>query len=135
MSSRSVSRRTFLITTGTAAVASSVRRARAASANEKLTFGLVGCGGQGRYGARSLAEVGGKGVAWAAVADIDDHRLEEAAGDAEKFGFKPDRYKDFRKLIDRKDIDIILVGTPDHWHAPVSLLACQAGKDVYCEKP
>jgi predicted dehydrogenase len=132
--SRSTSRRTFLLTTS-AAVATAVRRTRAASPNEKLTVGLVGCGGQGRYDTRSLIEAGGKDVAWAAIADIDDRHLHETAGEAEKLGFKPERYKDYRKLIDRKDIDIVVVGTPDHWHAPVALLACQAEKDVYVEKP
>jgi predicted dehydrogenase len=79
--------------------------------------------------------VGGKELEWAAVCDIDDHRLDDAAGDAGKFGSNPVRYKDFRRVIDRRDIDLMVCGTPDHWHAPVTLLACQAGKDIYTEKP
>jgi predicted dehydrogenase len=131
-----ISRRTFVLSSTAAVAATAVRRARSAlSANEKLTVGLVGCGGQGRYDTRSLMEAGGKDVAWAAIADIDDRHLNDAAGDADKFGAKPERYKNFHRLLERKDIDIVVVGTPDHWHAPVMMLACQAGKDVYVEKP
>src|SRR5262245_22773737 len=133
-----LTRRTFILTSGAAvAAAARPRRAKAqnASANNRLNVGLVGCGGQGRYDTRSLMEAGGKEVVWVAIADIDDRHLDDATGDADKFGFKPDRYKDYRKLIDRKDIDIVVAAPPDHWHAPVTLLACQAGKDVYVEKP
>lgn len=131
-----ISRRTFVLSSTAAVAATTIRRAKAAaSANDKLTVGLVGCGGQGRYDTRSLMEAGGKDVAWVAIADVDSRHLDEAAGDADKLGFKPERYGDYRKLIDRKDIDIVVVAPPDHWHAPVTLLACQAGKDVYVEKP
>jgi predicted dehydrogenase len=68
----------------------------------------------------------------AAVCDVDEKnalRAKDAAGG------KPDVYADFRKVLDRKDIDAVVIGTPDHWHAIPAILACQAGKDVYCEKP
>ena len=48
---------------------------------------------------------------------------------------RPDTVEDFRRVLDRKDIDAVVIATPDHWHAIPTILACQAGKDVYCEKP
>lgn len=72
----------------------------------------------------------------AAVCDVDDNRMPGDINDVEKkYGKRPDVYKDYRKILDRKDIDAIIVGTPDHWHALVLIHACEAGKDAYCEKP
>jgi predicted dehydrogenase len=132
-----VSRRRFLSTSGAAAVAATVRRTQAQnSANEVLTVGLIGCGGQGTSDCRSILEVGGKKVAVAALADVDQGHLNDFAKFIEeKRGTKPALYKDFRGILDRKDIDAVIVATPDHWHAIATILACQAGKDVYVEKP
>jgi predicted dehydrogenase len=75
-------------------------------------------------------------VTVAAVCDVDDGRMPgDIATVEKKYGRRPDVYKDYRKILDRKDIDAIIVGTPDHWHALVLTGACEAGKDAYCEKP
>lgn len=107
---------------------------KSTSANDKLVIGLVGCGGMGAANMRNLMEF--PDVEVAALCDVDDARV---TGDFEnvskKYGRKPDVYKDYRKILDRKDIDAIIVGTPDHWHALVLIGACEAGKDAYCEKP
>jgi predicted dehydrogenase len=72
----------------------------------------------------------------AAVCDVDDKQAEGAAQDVAKRGAKPPRkVKDFREVMDMKEIDLVIVATPDHWHASPMILAAQAGKDVYCEKP
>ncbi len=138
--SQPVSRREFLSASTLAAAAAvsatSARSVRAATgANERLRVGLVGCGGQGKYDTQAILEVGGDGVQLVALADVDTRQTAAAAKQFEKFNPKPDIYQNFRKLLDRKDIDIVVVGTPDHWHAPVMMLACAAGKDVYVEKP
>jgi predicted dehydrogenase len=71
------------------------------------------------------------GCTLAAVCDVDQQRLAAAK---HRIG-KPDAYQDFRRILDRPDIDAVLIATPDHWHAAITVMACQAGKDVYCEKP
>jgi predicted dehydrogenase len=68
----------------------------------------------------------------AALADVYEPHLLRAKSEADG---KPSTHKDFREVLDRKDIDAVVVATPDHWHAIPTILACQAGKDVYCEKP
>ncbi len=67
-----------------------------------------------------------------AIADVDREIAQKAR---EQFGGKAELYEDYRKLLERKDLDAILIGTPDHWHTAMVIDACRAGKDVYCEKP
>jgi predicted dehydrogenase len=138
-------RRQFLVRTGAVAAASAaspfVRMAEAvspnkksASANDKLVIGLIGCGGMGAANMRNLMNF--PDVQVAAVCDVDENRMPGDIKDIEtKYGRRPDVYKDYRKMLDRKDIDAVIVGTPDHWHALVLVHACEAGKDAYCEKP
>ncbi len=71
-----------------------------------------------------------------AVCDVDKKHLENGNRLAEKISGHPaDMYEDYRKVLDRKDIDVVIVTTPDHWHSKIAIEAMQAGKDVYCEKP
>lgn len=103
-------------------------------ANDKVVLGLIGCGGMGSANMRTLMEK--PNVEVAALCDVDTNRI---GGDIKavesKYGKKPEVYKDFRKLLERKDINAVIIGTPDHWHALPLILACEAGKDAYCEKP
>jgi predicted dehydrogenase len=103
---------------------------RVMGANDHVTVGLIGCGGRGRYVAGLMREA--PGVEFAATADVYLPNAERAK---EWAGPSATAYQDFRRLLERKDIDAVLVATPDHWHATVTVLACQASKDVYAEKP
>ena len=96
-----------------------------------LTMGCVGVGGQG--GGNMRAFNGNKGVRVIAVCDVDSKHCEDRA---KSVGLDANScFGDFRDVVTRDDIDLISVGTPDHWHVPVSIAAVKNGKDVYCEKP
>lgn len=104
------------------------------AASDKIIVGLIGARNMG-YGDLSNA-IGEPDVECAAICDIDNRVLDERIDDIyKKTGKKPARYKDFRKLLEDKDIDAVIIGTPDHWHCLTMVYACQAGKDVYVEKP
>lgn len=104
------------------------------SANDKVTIGLIGLRGVNWANLRSHLKV--EGVECAALCDVDQTILNDRAADLEKMtGKKADLYSDFRKMLERDDIDAILVGTPDHWHTLASIYAMESGKDVYVEKP
>lgn len=97
-------------------------------ASDKLGVGAVGVGGRGS----SIGhDAGGRGN-MLACADVDRQHAEKFAS---RYEGRCEIYTDYRKLLDRKDIDIVTIGTPDHWHAKIAIEALQAGKDVYCEKP
>jgi predicted dehydrogenase len=99
-------------------------------ANERVSVGLIGFGLIGRFHLGALMQQPDAQVA--AVCDVHRGRLEAAAAMA---GYTPARYGDFRKLLDDKIVDAVYVATPDHWHALMTMMACDAGKDVYVEKP
>ncbi|MDR1600920.1 MAG: Gfo/Idh/MocA family oxidoreductase [Tannerella sp.] len=106
------------------------------AANDKIGIGLIGCNGMGFSDLTAFLR--NPEVECIAIADIDEGVLNQKAADAAKLqkGKKVAHlYKDWRRLIDNKDIDIVIVGTPDHWHCLQLVAACEAGKDVYCEKP
>src|SRR5262245_31247741 len=106
------------------------------SANDKVRVALVGCGGMGRANLHDFMRVPDFEIV--ALCDPDPAHIKGAAQDVEKAKRPTEKLqteKDFRKIIDRKDIDAVIVGAPDHWHAYVLIAACAAGKDVYCEKP
>ena len=104
--------------------------------NNKLTVALVGCGGMGRGDMNAFVKLPDFEVI--ALCDPDPRHIEEAAKDLKKAGRPTEKLqveKDFRKVVERKDLDVVICGTPDHWHPYVLMAACANGKDVYCEKP
>ena len=137
----SLSRRDFVRTSALAAGAVAlagpfIRSARAGEpgANSRIRAGLIGCGGMGTGDLECFFR--NPEVDCAIIADIDDSHLAKGIELCAKHSRpKPDTVRDFRRVLDRKDVDIVIVATPDHWHAIPSVLACQAGKDVYVEKP
>ncbi len=99
--------------------------------NERPRLALIGCGGQGSGIASWAANYGD----FLAVCDVDKSHLERAKNSDRIGKGKADTYEDYHKVLDRKDVDAVLVGTPDHWHTRICLDALAAGKDIYCEKP
>lgn len=135
------SRRRFLRNAGAAVAAASLPRwyadeclaqqvpqpPSAETTSDSLRFGLIGCGGQVKSDAGNALRYG----RIVALCDVDENQLALARKDF------PDaeRYSDFRKLLERKDVDAVICATVDHWHMLVAIAAMRAGKDVYCEKP
>ncbi|MGH9315375.1 MAG: Gfo/Idh/MocA family protein, partial [Vicinamibacterales bacterium] len=107
---------------------------RVAGANRRIRVGLIGCGGMGSGDLRAMLRLGADCVA---LCDVDDEQTAKTRASVEKnFQQTPGLVtRDFRRLLDRQDLDVVIVGTPDHWHALQTVMACQAGKDVYVEKP
>jgi predicted dehydrogenase len=102
--------------------------------SETIRVALIGCGGQGSYDLEVFMRA--PEVSVAALCDVDSRHLNRTAGKVEKkYGKEPTKTVDFRPILDRKDVDAVIIGTPDHWHAIPFIFACMAGKDVYCEKP
>lgn len=141
---KTVSRRSFLTNTGVAVGLAPVlmggmpfiRSARAAEPgpNSKIRAALIGSGGMGRGDLECFFL--NPEVDCAVICDVDDAMSAKGAEICEaKRGKKPDVVRDFRKVLDRKDVDFVIIATPDHWHALPTVMACQAGKDVYVEKP
>jgi predicted dehydrogenase len=133
---RQTSRRYFLqgvAAMGTAAaMAPSMNRVFAQSANDRPVFATIGLRNQGW----TITEKSFKFADFAALVDVDENVLganvEKTVKAKQK---KPDSYKDYREVLDRKDIDAVMIATPDHWHTKIAVEAMYAGKDVYCEKP
>lgn len=135
-----VSRRRFLFSTAGAAtipwmvptlaqVSSNVT-----GANDRIRVALIGCGGMGRGDLAVFLQ--NSEVDCVALCDVDDRMITEGLRTvAAHRRNKPDTAKDFRRIIERKDVDAVIVATPDHWHALPTIYACQAAKDVYVEKP
>lgn len=124
-------RRTFLGAAGALALSG---RIMAASANDRVRIAVIGVRGRGADLAGEFAR--NKGAEVVAVCDIDDASFSKPIQAVEKADAKaPRTEKDFRRLLDDKSIDAIAVAAPDHWHALMTVMGCQAGKDVYVEKP
>ncbi|MBN2137908.1 MAG: Gfo/Idh/MocA family oxidoreductase [Sedimentisphaerales bacterium] len=129
-------RRDFMKTTmaAGAAMVMAAPKSRVRGANNDLRFAVVGTGGQGGGHIGYFNEK--QGVRVVALCDADKSHVEgKAANFEKKYGSKVDTYTDVRKLLEDKSIDAITSATPNHWHSLVTIWACQAGKDVYIEKP
>ena len=96
--------------------------------NDRLSVASIGTGGRGS----GIGHQAGRLGDMIACCDVDTNR---AAGFARKYGDQCKTYGDYRQVLDRKDIDLVTIGTPDHWHVKIAIEALQSGKDVYCEKP
>lgn len=105
-----------------------------AAPSEIVNIGLIGCRNMG-FG-NLEKHLGYADARCVALCDVDSNILDQRAKDVkDKFGQNPDKYTDFRKLLENKDLDAVIIGTPDHWHCLPMIAACEAGKDVYVEKP
>jgi predicted dehydrogenase len=128
MSSK-LTRRSFMKTTAGLA-ATGAAAVNVLGANEILQVGCIGTGGRCRALMQALARI--PNVRMVALCDLFDPNIELARKIADPAATATHHYKE---LLDRKDIDAVVIGVPDHWHVPMTIDACAAGKDVYCEKP
>ena len=128
-----MTRRNFIKSTGGALAAGAALEALPAlgapGANDKINLGFIGVGGRGGWHLQEFAQM--NDVRIVAAADVAQDKLDRihAAFPAAQ------TFKDFRRVLDLKEVDAVVVAPPDHWHAIPTILACQAGKDVYVEKP
>ena len=136
-----ITRRVFLRQSASAVAATLIlpqalqsRPIRSGAASDQLRVALIGCRSMG-WG--DLTDVmNHPNMYCAALCDINQNILSSRANEAQKlWGNRPDTYSDYRRILDRKDIDAVVIGTPDHWHCLMMTDACSAGKDVYVEKP
>ncbi len=105
-----------------------------ASRGDTVTVGVVGLRGRGQHHIREFTAMPGVRVGY--VCDVDERLFDETLARVEDLaGYRPQTETDIRRLLERDDLDAISVATPDHWHALMTIWGCQAGKDVYCEKP
>ncbi len=113
-----------------AALATASSYKRILGANDRIRVGAIGTGERCQYLLSLVNKIGGNEIT--AVCDVYEPHADEAQAKAAPNAQKVD---DYRRVLERKDIDAVVIGTPDHWHVPITIAAVQAGKDVYCEKP
>lgn len=135
MKSHPINRRAFMSKSmgAAAVVVAGSRQLSAMQANERVNLAVIGCGGRGRYVARGLIE-NGANILY--LCDLNEDRLDRASSfiaDVQKR--KPKLTKEMRRIFDDREVDGVAITTPDHWHGLPTIQACQAGKDVYLEKP
>ncbi|HEV3260530.1 MAG TPA: Gfo/Idh/MocA family oxidoreductase [Gemmataceae bacterium] len=132
MNSPDLSRRDFCKAAASAtALFAAASSARALGANDRIQFGVIGCGGMGTGHLGGLVKRGDQdNIRVLAVCDVYQRRLMRA-----KKISGADGHADYRKLLDRKDIDAVLIATPDHWHGKIAMDAMESGKHIYVEKP
>ena len=125
-------RRSFLTKTVLASATVAGLNPAALGANERINLAQIGAHNQGWYFAKRMA----KHARYKTLCDIDEAVINERKPMIEEIqNAKLQTERDFRRVLDDKDIDAVIISVPDHWHTHIALLACQAGKDVYCEKP
>ena len=125
-----MNRRHFLMS----AAAVTAPRTPVVAASEKVNIAIIGVRGRGRNLANEFALVPEANIV--SFVDVDENVLRNVAnGFEKKHGKRPKLLGDMRRVFDDKSIDAVAIATPDHWHAPAAILACQSGKDVYVEKP
>ena len=123
-------RRTFIKEMAAATLATAASSRRVLGANGRVRVGFIGIG---LIGTRHLLDFQAQpDCEIAGISELSDERMEFGVA---KAGNNPPRFPDFRRMLERPDIDAIVVSTPDHWHALLTIMACAAGKDVYVEKP
>lgn len=104
------------------------------SPNDKVVIGVMGTHSRGEFLAKTFAKLPNVEVGY--ICDVDQKVLDKTIADIEKItGKKPQGFTDIRKLLEKKDFDALAIAAPDHWHAPATIMGCQAGKHVYVEKP
>jgi predicted dehydrogenase len=116
---------------GAGALSQAASGARKVPPSEQIAVGVIGTGSLGR-GHHLPILLSRPELRVTAVCDVDQRHLDEAR---DRTDGKAAAFRDYRALLDRADVDAVLIATPDHWHALVAIAACEAGKDVYCEKP
>jgi predicted dehydrogenase len=132
-------RRAFLETASAATLGASLgpsvqSRPDGVPPSDQLRFGVIGCNGMGWANLNAHQRL--PGVECVALCDVDRNVLEKRAGELEEqIGRRPALYDDYRRLLGEDDVDFVVIATPDHWHCLPMVEACQAGKDVYVEKP
>lgn len=136
------SRRKFLQTTGQTLASAGVLGSlslntfaapRRVSQNDKINVGVIGANGMGWSDAKSFMKIPECNVM--AVCDVDQKVIDRRVAEMKEMNVALQTYTDYRKLLENKDIDVVIIGTPDHWHCLQMVDACAAGKDVYVEKP
>ena len=119
---------------GTAATFAALSQGKAYSANNKVVMGVMGLGGRGTFLAEKFAQRPDTEIAY--LCDANTRRFARAREAVEEVqNRKPNMVQDFRRILDDRSVDVLINATPDHWHGLGSIMACQAGKDVYVEKP
>ena len=135
-----ITRREFLDTmavgaAGLAVGSTAKSYAQILGANDRLNFAVIGLHSRG-YAHLSALAANSKTSRIAWICDVESNFMDKFGAEAQKeLGYAPKTEGDFRRILERKDIDAISIATPDHWHAPIALAAIAAGKDVYLEKP
>src|SRR3954463_2662788 len=124
-----VSRRTFLTTAASAAIGTRLAASQAPGASDRVRVGIIGTGGRARSLMSLLKRSSGNDIV--AVCDVYEPRLLQALEIAPGAA----RFADYRRILDDRAIDAVVIGAPDHWHKTMTLDAVAAGKDVYVEKP
>jgi len=135
---KTMNRRTFLKSTALTAAAAGLPAsswARVPGANDDIRIAVVGFGGRGKDHIDGFRKLASKGVRIVGLCDVDENILNAGVDSFAKRDEKVEGFTDIRKLLEAKDLDAISIATPNHWHALATIMAVQADKDVYVEKP